>query len=65
MRYDERRELLLPQGLAARHLPGDPLFPRPKRTSAASAFDEMSDNTTLGVHMSEPDTARLYSCPPA
>ncbi|MDH5422864.1 MAG: cupin domain-containing protein [Acidimicrobiia bacterium] len=53
MRYDERRQFLLPQGLVARHLPSHPLFPRPKRTSQAVAFDEMSGNTTLGVHMSQ------------
>ena len=53
MRYDERRQWLLPQGVVARYLPTHPLFPRPKRSSNAAAFDELSGNTTLGVHLSQ------------
>jgi len=53
MRYDERRQWLLPQGLVARHLPTHPLFPRPKRSSQGVAFDELSGNTTLGMHLSQ------------
>lgn len=53
MRYDERRQWFLPQGVVARDLASHPLFPRPKRDSRAVAFDELSDNTTLGIHLSE------------
>lgn len=53
MRYDERRQWLLPQGLVARDLATHPLFPRTKRNSEAAAFDELSGNTTLGIHLSQ------------
>jgi uncharacterized RmlC-like cupin family protein len=52
-RYDERRQWLLPQGVVARNLAEHLLFPRPKRDSRAAAFDELSGNTTLGVHLSQ------------
>ena len=52
-RYDERRQWLLPQGVVARNLAEHVLFPRPKRDSRAAAFDELSGNTTLGVHLSQ------------
>lgn len=53
MRYDERRQFLLPQGIVARNLAEHPLFPRPKRNSRAAAFDELAGNTTLGIHLSQ------------
>ncbi|NND04258.1 MAG: cupin domain-containing protein [Acidimicrobiia bacterium] len=53
MRYDERRQWLLPQGIVARNLAEHPLFPRPKRNSRAAAFDELAGNTTLGIHLSQ------------
>ena len=53
MRYDERRQFLLPQGILARNLAQHPLFPRPKRNSRAAAFDELAGNTTLGIHLSQ------------
>jgi len=53
MRYDERRQFLLPQGIVARDLANHPLFPRPKRNSQAAAFDELAGNTTLGIHLSQ------------
>lgn len=53
MRYDEKRDWLLPQGIVARNLAEHPLFPRPKRNSRAAALDELSGNTTLGIHLSQ------------
>lgn len=53
MRYDEKRQFLLPQGIMARNLAEHPLFPRPKRNSQAAAFDELAGNTTLGIHLSQ------------
>ena len=53
MRYDKKRQFLLPQGIIARNLREHPLFPRPKRNSRAAAFDELAENTTLGIHLSE------------
>ncbi len=53
MRYDERRQFLLPQGVVARNLAKHPLFPRPKRNSRAVAFDELAGNTALGIHLSQ------------
>jgi quercetin dioxygenase-like cupin family protein len=52
-RYDKDREWLLPQGVVARQLATHELAPRPKRKARAAAFDELSGNTTLGVHLSE------------
>lgn len=53
LRYDERRDWLLPQGVVARDLARHPLIPRPKRDSRAAAFDELAGNTILGLHLSE------------
>lgn len=53
MRYDEARQFLLVQGVVARQLATHPLRERPKRNSRAAAFDELSGNTTLGMHLSE------------
>lgn len=53
LRYDQRRDWFLPQGVVARDLPRHPVIPRPKRDSRAAAFDELAGNTTLGVHLSE------------
>ncbi len=53
MRYDEARQFLLVQGVVARQIPTHPLAARPKRNARAAAFDELSGNTTLGIHLSE------------
>lgn len=56
VRFDERRQWLLPQGVVARDLANHPLFARPKKDatsrSYAVAFDELGGNTVLGMHMS-------------
>lgn len=55
-RYDARRQWLLPQGVVARNLAEHPLFPRPKKNASgksyAVAFDELADNSLLGMHIS-------------
>lgn len=53
VRYDEKRQFMLPQGVVARSLVDHPLVPRPKRDSRAAAFDELAGNTALGIHLSE------------
>jgi mannose-6-phosphate isomerase-like protein (cupin superfamily) len=51
--YDEARQFLMAEGVIARGIPTFPLAARPKRNSRAAAFDALSGNTTLGIHMSE------------
>lgn len=51
--YDEARQFLMAEGVIARGIPTFPLAARPKRNSRAAAFDALSGNTTLGIHLSE------------
>lgn len=53
MYYDEERQFLVVSGMVARQMGTHVLAPRPKRDSRAVTFDNLSGNTTLGMHLTE------------